>query len=569
MANFYRDNEDLKFFINHPLMPLVVRLRERDYTEREKYDYAPIDYEDAIDSYDNIMEILGEISGNIIAANAEAVDNEGPKLINNRVIYAKGTQENLDELGKAGFYAYTLPRMYGGLNMPILTYVMAAEIISRADAGFVNIYGLQDCAETIREFASEDIKNKYLPMFAQGKTAAMVLTEPDAGSDLQSVTLSAKYDENAGCWKLNGVKRFITNGDADISLVLARSEEGTTDGRGLSLFLYERDNTITVRRIEHKLGIIGSPTCELVFKDSPAILIGERKLGLIKYVMSLMNAARLGVGAQSVGIAEAAYREALKYANEREQFGKKINNFPPVYEMLTNMRVDIQAVRTLLYETAIYVDLYKTYEAIEKERPLTQEERMLTKKYQKYSDLFTPLVKLFGSEYCNRIAYDAIQVHGGTGFMKDFPIQRIYRDARITSIYEGTSQLQVIAAIRGVTNGTFLSIIKNDYETMTLSPELDYYRNILMELTEEWDLTVKKVVETKNTELLDFMARRLVEMVGNIIMSYLLLRDSNIDSKYTKIAELFIMKIRAENRQKMDYINNFDIKDLASFKLYI
>jgi hypothetical protein len=568
MANFYKDNEILHFHLTSPLMKDIVRLRERDYTEKYKYDYAPLDFEDAIDSYDKILEIVGEIAGNIIQPNAESVDNEGPTLVNNQVIYAKGTIENLKALQEAGLNSFIFPRQYGGLNMPILTYVMAAEIIARADAGFVNIYGLQDCGETIREFASKDIVAKYLPQFLEGKTAAMVLTEPDAGSDLQAVNLKATFDEKTGQWKLNGVKRFITNGNGDICLVLARSEEGTTDGRGLSMFLYDKDNTVTIRRIENKLGIKGSPTCEMVFKDSPAILIGERKLGLIKYVMSLMNAARLGVGAQAIGIAEACYREALKYANERAQFGKLINEFPAVYEMLTNMKVRIQAVRSLLYETASFVDIYKTLNAIEEERPLTSEEKLINKKYQKLSDIFTPLVKLFGSEYCNKIAYDAIQIHGGTGYMKDFPVQRMARDARITSIYEGTSQLQVVAAIRGVTNGSLFSAIK-EYDATQFNPELEYLRRILFNMTEKCEKIVQKVVEVKDNEYLDFHSRRLVESTGNILMGYLMIIDANRNLEYKKMADIFIKLIETENNAHIDYINRFALEDIASYKHYI
>ncbi|OFX81084.1 MAG: acyl-CoA dehydrogenase [Bacteroidetes bacterium GWE2_29_8] len=569
MANFYLDNEILKFHLNHPMMKTVVRLRERDFTQKDKYDFAPLYYEDAIDSYNKVMEIVGEISADIIDPNAESVDSEGPQLINNRVHYAAGTVRNLQALNDAGLNSFTYPREFKGSNFPILTYVMAAEILSRADAGFVNIYGLQDCGETIREFASQEIKEKYLPMFAEGKTAAMILTEPDAGSDLQAVSLSAKYDEGKKTWLLNGVKRFITNGDADISLILARSEEGTSDGRGLSLFLYERDKTVTIRRIEHKLGIVGSPTCEMVFKDSPALIIGERRLGLIKYVMSLMNAARLGIGGQSVGIAEACYREALKYAKEREQFGKKINNFPAVYEMLTNMKVMIQAARTLLYETAIHVDVYKTFSAIEEERKLTPEEKQLAKKSQKYSDIFTPLIKLVASEYCNKIAYDAIQIHGGTGFMMDFPVQRYYRDARITSIYEGTTQLQVVAAIRGVTNGTFLNIIKEEYQPKELKPELEFMKKTLAEMTEEYEIATKKVIETKDNEFLDFHARRLVEMVGNIVMGYLMITDSNRNEELKRMTEIFIKKVKSENKNMFNYVMESEQKDIPSFKYYI
>ncbi len=433
MANFFTDNKDLRFHLNHPVMEKIVRLKEMDYRDKDQYDYAPHDFEDAMDNYCKVLEIIGAICADVIAPNAEDVDHEGPRVIEGRVKYARGTQENHEALTRAGVIGMNFPRKYDGLNFPMVPYVMAAELVSRADAGFANIWGLQDCGETILEFAAEDIKEDFLPRFNKGATAAMDLTEPDAGSDLQAVQLKAHYDEEKGVWLLNGVKRFITNGDAEISLVLARSEEGTTDGRGLSLFVYDKaEGAVKVRRIENKMGIKGSPTCELVFRNAPAKLIGERRMGLIKYVMSLMNGARLGVGAQSVGIAQAAYEEAVRYASQRKQFGKTIDQFPAIYQMLTLMRVRLEAMRSLLYETARFVDIYKAWSFIAGERTLTKEEREDMKTYTRLADIFTPMVKLISSEWCNLIAYDALQVHGGAGFIKDFPVERLYRDARIT-----------------------------------------------------------------------------------------------------------------------------------------
>jgi len=546
MGNFYTDNPDLKFQLQHPLMKRIVELKERNFTEKDKYDYAPQDFEDAMDSYDKVLEIVGEICAEVVAPNAESVDHEGPKLENGRVKYATGTQVNLDALKQAGLMGMSLPRRFGGLNFPIVPYIMAVDIVSRADASFVNIWGLQDCAETINEFASEEQKMRYLPRVCQGATMAMDLTEPDAGSDLQAVMLKATYDEKTNQWYLNGVKRFITNGDGDIALVLARSEEGTTDGRGLSMFIYDRRNGgVTVRRIENKMGIKGSPTCELVFKNAPAELCGQRRLGLIKYVMALMNGARLGIAAQSVGISEAAYREALAYAKERQQFGKPIIEFPAIYEMLSVMKAKLDASRALLYETARYVDIYKTLIHISEERELTKEEKEELKKYQKWADLFTPLAKGIASEFCNQNAYDAVQIHGGSGFMKDYPVERIYRDARITSIYEGTTQLQVVAAIRGVTTGAYLARIK-EFEATDIKPELETYRRILVSMTQAYEEAVKKVVDTNNNEFVDFHARRLVEMAGFIIMGYLLLMDTNRDHNYWKTLEVYLKFARSQ-----------------------
>ena len=566
MANFYTDNKDLRFHLTHPMMEKIVQLKEKNFTENSEFDFAPMDYEDAMDSFDKVLDVVGEICGEVISPNAEGVDAQGPEVINGRVKYADGTKINIDALNKAGLMGMSLPRKYGGLNFPIVPYIMAADIVSRADAGFVNIWGLQDCAETINEFASEEQKEKYLPQVADGATMAMDLTEPDAGSDLQAVQLKASYDEARGTWLLNGVKRFITNGDGLISLVLARSEAGTKDGRGLSMYIHHKENGgVTVRRIEHKMGIIGSPTCELVFKDAPAELVGDRKLGLIKYVMALMNSARLGIAAQSVGISEAAYREALTYATERVQFGKAILRFPAIYEMLSTMKAKLDASRTLLYETARFVDLYKIYMHIGEERKLTPDERQEMKNYQKLADLFTPLVKGMASEFCNQLAYDAVQVHGGSGFMKDYPVERIYRDARITTIYEGTTQLQVVAAIRGVTTGAYLAQIRA-YEAQKVAPELAFLKRALIIMTEDYDHAVSHVVAVNDTEYVDFHARRMVEMAGFIIMGYLLMLDANRDREYLRSARNFVKLAKAQVSAHSSFIGSSSIDDLGSYK---
>lgn len=565
MDNFYKDTPDFKFQLEHPLMEKIIKLKENNFEDKDKYDYAPVNVQDTIDSYDRTMEIVGDICANVIAPNAEEVDKEGgARLVNGHVVYARGTAENYDALYKAGLIGMALPRKYSGLNFPMVPYVMAAEMVSRADASFTNIWGLQDCAETIREFADEDQKMRFLPRFnKEGATAAMVLTEPDAGSDLQAVQLKAEYNEEKGEWILNGVKRFITNGDADIALVMARSEEGTSDARGISLFIYDKSSdAVTVRHLEHKLGIIGSPTTELVFKDAPAELLGKRKFGLIKYVMALMNSARLGIGAQSVGIAEAAYREAVKYAEEREQFGSKIIEFPQVYELLTNMKAQLDGIRALLYETTRYVDVVKTYEDLKNSKGLEKEQRVEMKKYSKQADVFTPLIKLFGSEYANTISYDSLQIHGGTGFTTDFPIERIYRDARITSIYEGTSQLQVIAAIRGVTTHLFSSIIEEYNESIDAS----IHKTKLEKLTKDYNEMVEFVTAKENKEMLDFHARRLVEMAGNIIITYLLFLDSKRDEKYLRSAKVYLRIAESDNQAKKTFIQNFEDSDLEEYK---
>jgi alkylation response protein AidB-like acyl-CoA dehydrogenase len=568
--NYYNNNPALKFQLSHPLMQKIVTLKEQNFADKDKYDYASRDFEDAIDNYERVLEIIGEICGEIIAPNAESVDHEGPRVENNRIVYARGTRENHEALSQAGLYGMALPRQYGGLNFAMIPYVMGGEMVSRADAGFANIWGLQDCAETIAEFADDSIKDEFLPRVCQGETCSMDLTEPDAGSDLQAVQLKATYNEKDGMWYLNGVKRFITNGDAHIKLVLARSEEGTSDGRGLSYFVVDNkfDSTVKVRRIENKLGIKGSPTAELVFTNTPAKLVGTRRMGLIKYVMSLMNGARLGVGAQSVGVSQAAYDEAINYARERQQFGKPIIEFPAVSEMISMMKAKLDATRALLYETTRFVDIYKAYEAIEQTRKLTPEEKVEYKEYQKLADAFTPIVKMFASEYANQNAYDAIQVHGGSGFMKDYACERIYRDARILTIYEGTSQLQTVAAIRHVMTGTYLKQIRH-YESLPINPEFDSVRKRLITMTNLIENSVERVAEAKSQEYIDFHARRLVEMAGLTIMSYLLIIDATRDTEdlFRKSAFIFNKFAEVETRKHATFIKNFDVEAVDVYKV--
>ena len=568
MANFFTDNNDLQFHLAHALMAKIVALKERDFVEGALYDYAPHNFEDAMDSYRRVLELVGEVCGEVIAPNAEGVDREGPHLVGDHVEYASGTKANLQAIVDAGLSGLTLPRKYDGLNFPTICFVMANEMVARADASFENIWGLQDCAETLNEFASEEIKAKFLPRVSAGATCAMDLTEPDAGSDLGAVMLKATWSEERQVWLLNGVKRFITNGDGDISLVLARTEEGTTDARGLSMLVHDkRDGGVKVRRIENKMGIKGSPTCELVFTDAPAQLVGERKLGLIKYVMSLMNAARLGIGAQSVGTCEAAYREALKYAREREQFGRPIIHFAAVSEMLSNMKAKLQGVRALLYETARFVELYKLYGHLAQERALEPEERQQMKHYNRLADGFTPLVKLFSSEYANALAYDAIQIHGGSGFMKDYPCERLYRDARIMNIYEGTSQLQVVAAINAVTKGTFMEQIER-YAEAEYAPQMQPLVAKMQGLTANFASMVERVeaLEREARGFKDFHARRLVESAGHIIIAYLLARQASEVECYAHSAQIFAKLAEAKVTEAYTYVMESTPEDVVLFQ---
>ena len=566
MANYYSDHPEIEFHLNHPLMKRVVDLKERNYAEKDQFEDAPVNYEDAIENYKRLLDITGDVAANIIEPNSEDVDLEGPHLENGRMIYASKTFENLDATRKAGLWGLSMPRRYGGLNLPNAIFSMASEIIAAADAGFQNIWSLQSCIDTLYEFGSEEQRQKFIPRICAGETMSMDLTEPDAGSDLQRVMLKATQDED-GTWRLNGVKRFITNGDSDIHLVLARSEEGTKDGRGLSMFIYDkRDGGVTVRHIEHKLGIHGSPTCELVYKNAKAELCGNTRLGLIKYVMALMNGARLGIAAQSVGVEQEAYNEGLAYAKERAQFGEKIINFPAVYDMLSRMKAKLDAGRSLLYCCARYVDIYKALEDIARDTKLTPEERQEMKKYTRLADAFTPLAKGMNSEYANQNAYDAISIHGGSGFIMEYKCQRLFRDARIFSIYEGTTQLQVVAAIRYITNGTYLSIIKEMLES-EVSDDLKALKERVAKLVDLYEAAINKVKEANDQAVHDFLARRLYNMTGDIVMSLLILDDATKSPElFAKSANVYVRMAEEEVLGHSAYIQNFQAEDLDSFK---
>jgi len=567
MANYYSDHPEIGFHLNHPLMKRIVELKERGYEDAKNYADAPVDYEDAIENYKRILDITGDVAANIIEPNSESVDIEGPHLENGRMIYASKTFENLDATRKAGLHGISMPRRYGGLNLPNTVFSMLSEVVSAADAGYQNIWSLQSCIDTLYEFGSEEQRQKYIPRVCAGETMSMDLTEPDAGSDLQRVMLKATYDENEQCWRLNGVKRFITNGDSDIHLVLARSEEGTKDGRGLSMFIYDKNQGgVDVRHIEHKLGIHGSPTCELTYKNAKAELCGDRKLGLIKYVMALMNGARLGIAAQSVGVEQEAYNEGLAYAKERAQFGQKIIEFPAVYDMLSRMKAKLDAGRSLLYQTARYVDLYKALEDIQRDRKLEPEERQEMKQYTRLADAFTPLAKGMNSEYSNQNAYDAISIHGGSGFIMEYKSQRLYRDARIFSIYEGTTQLQVVAAIRYITNGTYLTLIK-DMLTAEVAEELRPLKARVEKMAELYEQAINSVKELNNQEALDFLSRRLYDMTAEIIMSLLILDDATrAPELFNKSANVYVRMSEEDVVGKAHYIKNFTVEELPSFR---
>ena len=567
MANYYSDYPELEFHLHHPLMERIVELKERGYSDRETYDDAPVDFEDALENYNKVLEIAGDIAANIIEPNSESVDLEGPHLENGRMIYASKTYENIEAMKKAGLTGVEMPRRYGGLNLPITVFTMISEIVSAADSSFQNIWSLQSCIDTLYEFGSEEQRQKYIPRVCAGESMSMDLTEPDAGSDLQRVMLKATFDEKENCWRLNGVKRFITNGDSDIHLVLARSEEGTRDGRGLSMFIYDkRDGGVDVRHIEHKLGIHGSPTCELTYKNAKAELCGSTRLGLIKYVMALMNGARLGIAAQSAGLCHEAYKEALAYARERAQFNKTIIDMPPVYDMLARMKAKVDASRSLLYQTARYVDIYKTLEDIQRERKLTPEERDELKRYSRLADAFTPMSKGMASEYSNQNAYDAISVHGGSGFIMEYKSQRLYRDARIFSIYEGTTQLQVVAASRYISNGTYLNIMR-EMLSEEVAEEFKPLKARVAAMVDQYEAGVAAVKAHESQDVQDFLYRRLYDMNGVILMSLLLLADASRSAElFGKSANIYVRMAESEVAGHMAYIREFKAEDLEWFK---
>jgi 3-(methylthio)propanoyl-CoA dehydrogenase len=559
VPNFYTDNPDILFHLKNMDLSRVIDLKENRFVEKDEFSYAPMDADDAKDNYGRVLDIVGEIAGDFVADRAAEVDRVGAVFEDGEVIYAPGTLEALERLKKADLMGFTLPRKYGGINMPKTVYSIAIEMISRADAALMNIFGLQEIADTIYHFGSEDQKTRFLPRFASGAVmGAMSLTEPDAGSDLQAIMLKSHENED-GQWVLNGVKRFITNGCADVSLVMARSEEGSSGGRGISLFIYERDSHMKIRRIEHKLGIHGSPTCELQFDDAPAELMGRRKMGLVKYTMALMNGARLGVAAQAVGIAEAAFREARQYAASRVQFKKPIHEFTAVYEMLTDMKVGIEAARTLLYETSRIVDIKEGIEHRMADHPDSQADlKADAKRYAKYAALFTPLVKAYAAETANRICYDAIQIHGGVGFTCEFNVERHYRDARITNIYEGTTQLQVVAAIGGIMGGVVTERL-NDWEE-----ETDFSRVAgLFETIREFRATLERAVShikgKKDPVYQEYHARRLVEMAMDTVLGYLMCRDALLSDLKKKTARIFLTKASHRVTAGLNYILSDDM----------
>jgi alkylation response protein AidB-like acyl-CoA dehydrogenase len=558
VSNFYLDNDDILFHMENMDWSRIIDLKEDGFAEFGQFPEAPKDAEDAVDNYKRVLEIVGDISGEFVAPRAPEADEEGAHYRDGVVTYAKATAEAIDRFNKADLMGFTLPRKYDGLNMPKTVYAAAIEMVSRADGGFMNLFGLQDIADTILKFGSEDQKQRYLPRFSSGEVmGSMALTEPDAGSDLQAVMLRAILGED-GKWRLNGVKRFITNGCAQVSLVMARSEEGTHDGRGISLFIYERDENMRIRRIEHKLGIHTSPTCELQFNNAEAELLGKRKMGLIKYTMSLMNGARLAIAAQAVGIAEAAYREADKYATERAQFKKAIRDFPAVYEMLTTMKVGVEAGRSLLFETARIVDIKESIEEVLEKHPERKSDlRGDLQYYTKLAALFTPLCKFYNTEMCNKVAYDAIQIHGGVGFTTEFNVERHYRDARITNIYEGTTQLQVVAAIGGVVTGVCSEWLAAFEENVDLSP-LSAIADLAKRFRTQLEAAVSFVKEKNDMSYQEYQAGRLVQMASDTVISYLLCADALKCERKAKVAEVFIKKAAHRMTALLDEVRSDD-----------
>lgn len=566
MPNFFTDNADLQFQFDHLRIEELVEILEGGYQKAKTFDYAPASYAEATENYRMVLSTVGDIAGEFVAPRAAAVDIEGATFWNGKVTLARGTREAMEQLRKAELMGMTLPRECGGLNFPVTVYTMAVEMISRADASLMNLFGLQDIAQTIAKFGDDQQRAEFLPKLASGEcTGAMVLTEPEAGSDLQAVSVEAKQDE-AGQWRLSGVKRFITNGCGDILLVLARSEAGTKDARGLSLYVCYGDDTVKVRRIEHKLGIHGSPTCELQFNDTPAQLIGKRKLGLIRYVMDLMNGARLGVSAQALGVAQAAYEGALEYAKVRKQFKKPIIEIPVVKNMLMDMRVSLEACRSLLYATARWVDAREKLEErlaeLKAEGKPIDECRDRSKEASKVAALLTPVTKYVLTEAANKIAYDALQIHGGAGYMKEFEVERLTRDARITNIYEGTSQLQIVAAIGGVTKD-ILADHFDRFEQRQRPEELSLLRDKLVEIRAIFRSASDYVSTRDNADAASVNAEGLVAIYASIFIGYLLLDEAELQPRKAVVARRYIFGALAGAKHAAERITGDVVSDLS------
>lgn len=556
--NFYTDNHDLQFRLDHLDLRQVVEILEDGYRQHEIYRDAPRNYADAMDTYKLLLSILGEICGTYIAPRAAEADQEGAHYHDGKVTYAAATQEALELLTEAELMGPMLPRQYGGLNVPESIFWMMVEIVSRAEAGLMNLFGLQEIAATIAEFGDDDLKARLLPRFARGEvTGAMALTEPDAGSDLGAVQTRATYDEAAGVWRINGVKRFITNGCADVIVVLARSEENTVDARGLSFFAVEADQSVRIRRIENKLGIHTSPTCEMQFNNTPAYLVGKRRFGLIRYAMAMMNGARLAVAAQALGIAEAAYREARRYAEKRVQFGQPINTIPAVYRMLLSMRSEIEATRALIAESGRWVDLKKVLEHREAEGKLGADERKLLKQADRVAGVLVPLAKYYASEMGNRVCYQAIQVHGGTGFMREFAVERHYRDVRITSIYEGTSQLQIVAAMGGLLSRALDGLLE-EWAALDYPEELTTLKKQMQEATAAFQTCTDRLKEQKERALIDYHGEDLADLAVYVVTGWLMLQDARLTEEKRKMARFYIAETLPKIQGKIARLQSVD-----------
>ncbi len=538
--NYFKDNLDLQFRLKQLDLSDILEIKERGYTYAQEYPIAPRNYADAMDNYRLLLELLGDICANIVAPRASEADEEGAQFHDGQVEYAAATQEAIKALKQAELMGAMLPWEYDGLNLPESIYHMMVELVSRAEAGLMTVFGLQEIASSIHEYGDDEIKARLLPRFARGEvTGAMVLTEPDSGSDLGGVQTRATFDESAGFWRLNGVKRFITNGCADVHVVLARSEAGSTDARGLSLFVIERDETVRIRRIENKLGIHASPTCEIQYNNTPAWLIGKRRFGLIRYSMALMNGARLAVGAQAVGIAEAAYREAYRYAKERIQFNQPIRNLPAVSRMLLSMRGEIEAARALICKTGLWVDRLKVYDQLKAEGDTSDPElRTKQKQASNLADTLTPLTKYYASEMSNRVCDHAIQIHGGVGYMREFNVERHYRDARVTNIYEGTSQLQIVAAL-GKLLGHALDDLFSEWAALDYGSDLDSLKGQLVEATDLFK-NATDALKMKESDIIDYYAVDLTDMAAYLVNSWLLLQDALVSERKRDLAHLYI-----------------------------
>ncbi len=577
--NYFLENEDLH---NHFESIIdwneIVEAFEQGFVDKKEYEkngkeefsLAPGSIKEALEFYRSVLEAGGDIAGKNIAPFVKNMDLEGLKYKDGKVTFPSSMLDAVNKVKEAGILPYSIGRKHGGLGLPCSIQTMLMEIFSRADGSLAIAIGCMNLAETIERFGSPEMIKTYVPQMVVGELCgAMALTEPNYGSDLPNLQTKAIKGED-GVWRITGAKRFITHGcglgdKPSIILTLARTGSPTSGARGLSFFLVKGQD-VHIAGIEKKMGLHCSPTCEVVYEDSPGVLIGEEGYGLVKYSMAMMNGARLSIAGQAMGIGVAAYYEAKKYASEREQFGKKIQKIPAVKKMLDWMDREIIAMRSILQEASRSIDLYhwkseRLKEEGVDEKEIKKDENI--RKWEKLANLFTPISKYYITEQANKIAYDSLQIHGGAGYTYDYDISRIYRDIRITNIYEGTTQLQIVAAIGSVVTGLGAKGILRQYldeEMENFSPSA-----LLRENREKLETSHLLYLSLENAESKDELAFELVESATRVIIGLLLERSVGRltgDARETRasLAKAYVMdstalleynKIRIQNKKDL------------------